>query len=73
VFAGFRGGAASLLGGSHIAGTGVVEPRLESDSCEEHGGDQRDGHDLEVRGAAAGGHRVIHRGLLMCCAERIRS
>jgi hypothetical protein len=27
----------------------VVEPRFESDNCEEHGGDQRDSHDLEVR------------------------
>jgi hypothetical protein len=34
---------------------------------------QRDGHDLEVRGAAAGQHRVIHRGLLMCCASAAKA
>jgi len=62
--AGFHDGAFNLQAGRQISGAGLVEPRLESNSCAEHGGDQRDSYDLQVRGAATGQERVIHGGLL---------
>jgi NaMN:DMB phosphoribosyltransferase len=53
-----REAAATLI----VVDAGVVEPRFESDNCEEHGGQQPDSHDLEVRGSVGGvERRIIHR------------